>query len=273
MTNEELNTKLYEKLFAEQEDFKGWLVKQPPEEILNHAYEYVMREDIVLAMEYHNVTDEQAKALLASEKPLESIFQIFENVEGDHMDVIRDCIEKSANAAIEKQAEILRNLPVYTYSATFAKEHSELEVYRASHRANVECKNAIEEAIANHYTDNRLDGSCVKEVVDRFGMERTAFVLANTVQDKDWDGRISDDNKKWAKDFPIPRDADAWGGRRTHEYVCSHAHPGLINLFVNRFRKVQALEKKKKPSVLKKLYEAKADMPAKAPTKKKEVEL
>ena len=34
MTNEELNTALYEKLFAEQQDFKGWLVKQPPEEIL-----------------------------------------------------------------------------------------------------------------------------------------------------------------------------------------------------------------------------------------------
>ena len=26
MTNEELNTKLYEKLFAEQESFKGWLL-------------------------------------------------------------------------------------------------------------------------------------------------------------------------------------------------------------------------------------------------------
>ena len=48
MTNEELNTKLYEKLFAEQQDFKGWLVKQPPEEILKHAYEYVIREDIVI---------------------------------------------------------------------------------------------------------------------------------------------------------------------------------------------------------------------------------
>lgn len=46
MTNEELNTALYEKLFAEQQDFKGWLVKQPPEEILRHAYEYVIREDI-----------------------------------------------------------------------------------------------------------------------------------------------------------------------------------------------------------------------------------
>ena len=31
MTNEELNTKLYEKLFAEQESFKGWLLTQPPD--------------------------------------------------------------------------------------------------------------------------------------------------------------------------------------------------------------------------------------------------
>ena len=40
MNNEELNTKVYEKLFAEQEKYKGWLLTQSPEEILNHAYEY-----------------------------------------------------------------------------------------------------------------------------------------------------------------------------------------------------------------------------------------
>lgn len=273
MTNEELNTALYEKIFAEQQEFKGWLVKQPPDKILNNAYEYTIREDIVLAMEYLDLSDRQAKALLATEKPLQAIFNVFENIEGNHMDDVRDCIESKANDAITMQAEALRNLPVYEFSATFAKEHGELDKYRASHRANVECKNAIEDAIANHYNDNRLDGSCVKEVVDRFGAERVSFVLANTVQDKDWDGRISDDNKKWAKDFPVPKDADAWGGRRTHEYVCSRVHPGLINLFVNRFRKEQELEKEKKPSVLKKLKEAAADSPSKSPARKKEVEL
>ena len=30
MTNEELNTKVYEKLYAEQEKYKGWLLTQPP---------------------------------------------------------------------------------------------------------------------------------------------------------------------------------------------------------------------------------------------------
>lgn len=273
MNNQELNTALYEKLFAEQEKFKGWLLTQPPSEILNHAYEYVMREDIVLAMEYHDLTDEQAKALLASPSPLDEIFHDFENIEGDHMDVIQDCIESRANKNIEKQREELRSLPVYTFSATFAKEHGELETYRTSHRANVACKNAIEEAIFSHYRDNRFDGSCVNEVIDRFGMERVAFVLANTVQDKDWDGRISHDNKAWAKGVPVPNDYDAWGGRRTHEYVCTQAHPGLINLFVNRFRKEQELAAEKKPSVLQKLKEAKADLPRKSPGKVKEAEL
>lgn len=45
MTNEELNTALYEKMFAEQEKYRAWLLSQPPEEILNHTYEYTMRED------------------------------------------------------------------------------------------------------------------------------------------------------------------------------------------------------------------------------------
>ena len=69
MTNEKLNTELYKKLFAEQEQFKGWLLTQPPDEILNHAYEYVMREDIILSMEYNDLSDERAKALLASPSP------------------------------------------------------------------------------------------------------------------------------------------------------------------------------------------------------------
>ena len=273
MTNEELNTKLYEKLFAEQQDFKGWLVKQPPEEILKHAYEYVIREDIVIEMEYHDLTDAEAKALLADDKPLQSIFSAYENTEGNHMDEIRDCIEARAKTCMEEQREALRNLPVYIFSSTFAKGHDEMDEYRASFRANVDCRNAIEEAIANHYRDNRLDGSCVQEVVDRFGWERTAFVLANTIQHKDWDGRISPENKEWAKAEPVPNDYDAWGDKKTREYSCNQAHPGLINLFVNRFRKEQELEKEKKPSVLKKLKEAKVDTPAKALSRKKEVEL
>lgn len=265
MTNEELNTKLYEKLFDEQEAYKGWLLTQPPDEILKHAYEYTLREDIVLALEYMDLSSERAAALLESPSPLAELFKDFEEIETNHMDDVRDCIEKRADKEIEKQREALREFPVYLSSATFARENGELDIYRASHRANVDCKTAIEDAISRYYADNRLDTSaCVQTVADRFGMERIAFVLASTVQTKDWDGRISDSNKEWAKGFP------ALG---KHEYVCSQAHPGLINLFVNRFRKEQELIKAKKPSVLNKLKEVAAEATPKAPIKKKEVEL
>ena len=52
MTNEELNTALYEKMFAEQETYRAWLLAQASEEILNHTYEYTVREDILMSLEY-----------------------------------------------------------------------------------------------------------------------------------------------------------------------------------------------------------------------------
>ena len=45
MTNGELNSKHYEKMFAEQEQFWDGLLSQPQDEILNHASEYTVRED------------------------------------------------------------------------------------------------------------------------------------------------------------------------------------------------------------------------------------
>lgn len=98
MTNEELNTALYEKMFAEQQRYREWLLSQPPDEILNHCYEFTVREDIVLTLEYHDLSDKQCKALLQSRSPLADVFKDFEKRETDHMDNIRDTIECRANA-------------------------------------------------------------------------------------------------------------------------------------------------------------------------------
>ena len=46
MNIKDLNTALYEKMATEQEKYRDWLKSQPPEEVLNHAYEYTIREDI-----------------------------------------------------------------------------------------------------------------------------------------------------------------------------------------------------------------------------------
>ena len=155
MNTNNLNTALYEKMAAEQDKYRDWLKSQSPAEVLNHAYEYIVREDIVMAMEELELTDAQAQALLDSPTPLADVYRYFEKVETDHMDVIRDSIENRADDVCKAQAE-LRETAVYPHSASYAKEHGELELYRASNHANLQCKEAIEAAVREHFDGMNL---------------------------------------------------------------------------------------------------------------------
>lgn len=104
MTTEELNTALYQKMFAEQEKYRDWLLSQPPSEILNHAYEHTVCEDILLSLEYNDLSDKQAKALLKSPCPLADVFKDFEKRETDHMVDIWDAVECRADAVIRQDS-------------------------------------------------------------------------------------------------------------------------------------------------------------------------
>ena len=44
MNETDYNARLYEKMKAEQDKYRDWLVRQEPSEILEHTYEYTMRE-------------------------------------------------------------------------------------------------------------------------------------------------------------------------------------------------------------------------------------
>ena len=70
MNTETINTQLYEKMFAEQERYRDWLLHQPPEEILNHAYEYAIREDILMALESRDLSFMQAQIPKVSQNAL-----------------------------------------------------------------------------------------------------------------------------------------------------------------------------------------------------------
>ena len=102
MTTEERNSKLYQRMFEEQELFRDWLLGQPPDVILGCAYEYVQRADILLALEYHDLTDAQCEALLKSPCPLADIYKDWEKTETSHMDDIWDTITARANHVLRE---------------------------------------------------------------------------------------------------------------------------------------------------------------------------
>lgn len=140
--------------------------------------------------------------------------------------------------------------------------------YNLSYQANSACKEAIEQAISAHYAENRLDTeAAVKDVLEKFGTERVQFILANTIQHKNHDGRISQDNKAWAKTIPMPEDSGA--SRHCAYLVVDGVNPGLIDLFTRQARK--AMQEQQKSSVLQKLRQ---EPPARKPAapKKREPE-
>lgn len=232
MTQEELSQALYDKADAEMEKFKGWLLTQPPEEILNHAYTYAVKQDILLELDSIDLTAAQARALLQSPTPLEDLYQAFNKWDVNMMADIQECIECRADAVIAEnrlQAEV----PLYPHPASFAREHFELEQYRASHKAHVACKEAIEGAVREHFDGMRLSHDAAKEVIDAYGMERVALVLANTVQLQDWDGRYSRRNREWASTIP---NFDSDTVRRDYAL---NSHPAVLDGFIDLVREEQ----------------------------------
>ncbi len=122
--------------------------------------------------------------------------------------------------------------PLYRQSFSEAQRSGELEDWRASHQENIACRDFIDDAIRQNYQDNRLGGDVVGDAIAEFGFDRVNWVLANTVQHYDYDGRFSNANKAWAKGVFIPRGKEH---DITGDFLLQ-AHPGLVDLVANQAR-------------------------------------
>lgn len=178
------------------------------------------------------------------------------------MDCVRECIEGRAGSLLEKQREATRAIPIYRQSGEYAREHGELDVFRASRRANVACRDAIEAAIRDGYDGMHLTAD-VKGVLAEFGPERVTYVLAATLQGKTWDQRFSRNNQEWAATVPMAEPED----RRTSYIINSHST--LLNGFTNMVRKELSAAREQpeqKPSIKAQL--ATKSVPGDQPTAK-----
>lgn len=54
----------------------------------------------------------------------------------------------------------------YPYSATEARKRNELSLWRESYKANIACRNAIEDAIRQNFDGMNLQTDCLKTVLN-----------------------------------------------------------------------------------------------------------
>ena len=197
-----------------------------------------------------------------------------------HSVKLNDFVEKARQAL---EAMEIRDTPVYRESLQYAVDHDEKNFYFDSHRCNVECRRAIEKAISDHFDGLSLQQDAPNAVLQRFGEERTLYVLANTIQLMRDDGRVSRNNIQWADQTFIPCGTKVDDQMRREFLI--REHPGLFDLFTKITRKTvqkahdsqtqqqAARSETEQPSILEKLEKPAVSSPVRgiAPPKKDQV--
>ena len=215
--------RLTEKMTAEFDGYRSWLLKQPPEEILNHAYEYTTKENLLNVLGDTDLKPQQTETLLRSPCPLEDVFKDCSYIDqSDYNYTLKVLIDQRADMEMEKQCGI----PIYNGTAQEADERGELDKFKASAEADENCKTAIENAIARNYDGSRLNTSAaVREVREQFGDKRLARVTASLIANRPHDERISPENMKWAEK-----------NATTKRLSTDRTHSGLLDIFATRLR-------------------------------------
>jgi hypothetical protein len=126
------------------------------------------------------------------------------------------------------------NKLIYPYPPQEATERGERSLYFEHRDRNGECASAIGTAISDsYYKQNHYNlDIAAMTVIQQYGFPRVNAVLARVIQRSEWDGRYSDANKQWAREYLLPEMA--------FEHVYMNEHPVLIDSFADRVRKLYA---------------------------------
>lgn len=243
------------------------------QEILKHQVAYAFSELTAYRNQLLQWKEAYAPRFPADEPPprFREAMLYLEQVEND-LDVLLSGSETDKQAIIQEIQRMQRDRqeesmkqnhtpPIYYESASYAREHGELEQYRQSLHTSIDCRNAIQDAIARHFDGMHLGKEAVQEVLAQYGQERVGVVLAATVQAKAWDGRFSPANKGWAFSVPLPDSKSTSGIDRRDDYVVN-SHPAVLDGFISMARR--AMKKREQP-----IAEAALRQPAAPPAKPK----
>ena len=139
-------------------------------------------------------------------------------------------IERKSKQALEEQTYP----PLYMHTIEYAMEHGRADDCLESRKLNLDCKKAVEAAIRENFDGMYLKQEAAEPVLKEYGAQRVTFILANTVQHLEHDGRFSRDTKEWAKGFSMPENISR-GMDLNADYIVD-SHPAVLDGFIGLAR-------------------------------------
>lgn len=120
----------------------------------------------------------------------------------------------------------LKDIPICTQSYLEAKQSGNEQAWRDSLSASKACIKYLNEILRNAYDARNLKG-LVSDMEERFGLERTMYSIAATIQLKDHDGRFSQEVKNRAKNY-------SFDSERMRLNFLTEIHPVMVCAFYER---------------------------------------
>lgn len=102
MSETDYNTLLHEKMKQEYNEFIEELKQMSTEQIIEHAYEKVFKEEFLNECEATVLEQQEAKALYLQKHPLDRIYRDWLDNDFSYMDIIRDTLCDSAKDAVKE---------------------------------------------------------------------------------------------------------------------------------------------------------------------------
>lgn len=199
----------------------------------------------------HEEYGDEAACVAVNEQGKLVAEDLWNGFDEDFQDAVKEYFaEKNPTSQKEEQAVPVAeesrtdnsDVPVYYESFAYATKNGEVDLYRISRQLNEDCRNAIEEAIADNFDGMHLADDATKSVVEQFGMERIGYILAYTLNYNNHDGRYSHSNKEWAETT-----CKGERGNNIRPDWIVRSHPAVLNGFVDMYRKELAAEQQQEP--------------------------
>lgn len=192
MAYEELEAKVYEKMSAENDALLEEIKKMPPQDIIDNAYQIVMKQDILCLMDNHCLSEPQLRLLLESQLPLDDLYQEWLKVDCTYLEDMEQSITDYLNGRLKTQATekySKPDSPIYLKSIRQASEDGELHEWKASNEQNIQCRLYFMDGGQRAYNTGELP-KFVKTWVEKYGLDRCLYMTAFTIQKKEYDHRF-----------------------------------------------------------------------------------
>jgi len=144
----------------------------------------------------------------------------------------QSAVQSEKPVIIEKQPEkpvSFKDIPICTQSFLIAKQNNNLDSFRDSLAASKACTKFIDSNLSKEYENRNLKGF-VKELEEQFGVERTMYTIAATIQLKNHDGRFTREVKDRVAGFLFADDNMRLKFlTETHPVMLNHLYEKLID--------------------------------------------